>query len=63
MSKKYLTIDDIISILPSLDKIKEIILKKLFNRKDLIPLKLIFDIYEEYFKNFNLMEFNVLFIY
>ena len=37
--------------LPKLEKINEIIKKKLYTDKDLLPIKLVLDIYENYYKN------------
>jgi hypothetical protein len=37
--------------LPKLAQIREILYKNMFTNKDLIPIKLVLDIYEEYYKD------------
>ena len=37
--------------LPKLNKINEILKLKLYTDKDLLPIKLVLDIYENYYKN------------
>ena len=44
-------IEKFINNLPKLEKISEIIHKKMFNDKDILPLKCVFDLYENYYKN------------
>lgn len=39
--------------MPSLKSIKEILTKRLFTQKDILPIKIILDIYNDYYDKFN----------
>jgi hypothetical protein len=42
-------IDDFIRALPSLKDIRQIVLNKQFTKKDSVPMKLVIDIFEQYY--------------
>ena len=47
---RIICLDEFIKVLPSLSEISQIILNKQYNKKDTVPIKLVLDIFEQYYR-------------
>ena len=61
-AESFKKIESLINNLPALDKIKNILFRRLISNKELIPIKLVLDLYEHYYKNFDAPLYNVFII-